>query len=430
MTLVYNSWPFLPYSKRSEEQTARWWDECFFAIGIGNMILKKAQWTVITGPAGCGKSTLLEMCQKFTADNTLIIDYPISQLTSGEQNHLANIMMLTSKALRQHLIDNPDKLNKLSNNQKEFFRWLIDKFNDRRAYGRWLDSIPEPQAIIYQSISFEDFYPTQSENLDVQGQIEELINLCRRIGYDQICVLADVPFYLNQYQQKQVRRLFTWLEPMQHRALRLIAAIPEEVACQLALSTSTKDRCVQYNIELTESECAKIITRYLQAATDGQIQDLQELVIPELYKKVIEMISNEFAPTAVGGWLCLAQEVLTLAANRGFPLQENCFIELRARFYANHLKLWVNEDRSQFGVWRGTQYIPIQHKKSYELLCEMYHKRGLPINHLEFQITEPYLSQTVRRAREDIEPDPANPIYIVNERGQGYRLENYRDSTY
>ena len=86
-------------------------------------------------------------------------------------------------------------------------------------------------------------------------------------------------------------------------------------------------------------------------------------------------------------------------------------------------------------LWKAGGQIPLS-PKEFELLSFLMRNQGAPLTHVrilhdvwgpEYGLERAYLRVYVRRLREKIEDDPANPSYIQTESWIGYRFLNPSD---
>ena len=192
MSLKVERWPFLSPQMRTPQEEERWWAECYVPDPHEAVLQSHPDWTIVTGGVGSGKSTMLRALKHSKAATALILEDDIlswrGRLTKESPNLLFRVMCTSSRALRQHFLTSPADLDRLSPAQREFLRWLIEKFNDPRSYVRWLDGLPAKAAALMDAVPFGDLYRSQTETQDVDAQIEELLNLSRRVGYEEILV--------------------------------------------------------------------------------------------------------------------------------------------------------------------------------------------------------------------------------------------------
>lgn len=104
-------------------------------------------------------------------------------------------------------------------------------------------------------------------------------------------------------------------------------------------------------------------------------------------------------------------------------------IEWPARFQAP-LHPPLRLDKTNQVVWIGTKKVEMA-DAPFSLLSFLYDRAGRTVRKAELFEVEGSLDnlyQLVRRVRQEIEPDPKHPVYLVTIRGQGLRLDNVRRS--
>jgi hypothetical protein len=323
--------------------------------------------------------------------------------------------------LRYHLSEQPAQIPLLSQTQKEFLRWSVEKFHGYRAFARWLDGLPQEYAQAIQNIEFEDLYPSQTN--DVQGQIEELVNISRRFGYQQVLVTVDTSPFPNPEQVQEIRQMLSWLEPMQHYGLKLIVALPEVFETK-EIRELTRGRANVLEMETSLEHTWKVIARYLPIATEGTIKKIEKLCSPELIVKLQYLIQEEFDAPAVGAWLKFVETLLDVASEgKKLPLNADLFPQIRLSFYAHFMPLRLGSDSIELGVWRGYKWIRLD-PSIYEFLAHLISHKGKRIYEIP-RTSKGNLHTLASRLRGKIEPDSSQTIYLKNIKGEGYWLENF-----
>lgn len=426
MKLSFESWPFDPYTWVNNE---RWWDECFLPCFASNVLKGHSHWSMLVGGPLCGKSVALAALRRsFAQEGVFALDYSPARWPqpAGKpgDNHLKQIMTLASQELRTFFAARPEKLEELSETQKEFLRWLIETFDGERAFKRWLDGLPKQQDDMLRTVEQKMLYTTQTVVLGIQGQIEELIFLCRRVGFRQIILFVDVPSFLSSFQVIQLGDLFQWLELMHHDGLRCVSAVPDAMQLPEMLLNKARGRVEVIPISVSFEQTMEITNRHIRAATGGNIQSLTDLVSPALLQQITAMLDDEFSGPVPGAWVQLSKLVLETDRTNGSCLDEKQFTALRQNFYKKYLPLRILSETPRPGVWRGTRFIPLE-IGHFELLQKMWQQKGRPLDHNQLNISKENLHTLAHRIRLVIEPSPKEPIYLVNQRNEGYWLENY-----
>jgi DNA-binding response OmpR family regulator len=421
------TWPFISPHQRTPEEEERWWSKCHVYLPQEDVLRSHIEWTVVTGAPGSGKSTLLYALKRSEASTALILDNILPDRRAGDAARygpLLWIMKASAQVFRQHFLHHPEHVEILSNSQREFLRWLIEKFLDPRSYVRWRDGLPPEAASRMEAVSLtNDLYPTQTEADDVHAQAEELLNLSRRIGYERIVVLVDVDYPTSADVLMQVSSLFDSLELMQHIGLRLVAAIPQVLLEKTGLLHKAKGRVHVLPTEITLDRMDDILQRHLGAASGGDITGIGELAGPELFAR-IKSLTTEFEMPSPKGLLGAVNILLECGGRQQIPLNQNLFAEIFTMYHKRNNPLRLNKMDEQRGVWRGQKFIGLK-EGPYELLQALWRARGNPIDHRVLSSTKENFHTLARRLRVALEPDPGNPIYILNTRNEGYWLENF-----
>lgn len=425
MTLTFSYWPFRKSRGFSLTDEERWWKECYVPNSTEGLLRGKS-WCALTGSYGSGKSTILAAISR-SPENALVVDYfpanvPPTLPKEQQKNHLYQIMALASDAIRRYLIHHPDNLSSLSKSMREYLRWLVEKFNDPRAYTRWLDALPIEAEQHLRDIDYHDYYPTQTETLDVQGQIEELVNLVRRLGFHRLLVLADTDAILTATQVDHIGDLLGWLELMHHDGLDLIVSLSPH--CENLIERS-RGRLSQVEMLVSKEHTWEVINRHIRASTDGTIISIEKISSADLLARLSLMIGHEYGQDVVGAWVSLTEILLRFVNKGSLPVTEAVFNEVRNTFFSQCLPLRLDLSSDRHGVWRGHRWIPLE-ASVFDFLKALWRSKGRPIDASQMvaQVSTENLHTLARRLRVAIEPDASQPIYLKNRRGEGYWLEN------
>lgn len=439
MPLTTSRWPLLTSSERTPDETARWWDECFYLHEAISRLLGQPHWRLLVGGAGSGKSVALEAVARKMEGRALILHYSASQWPHSTQslvrggNHLSQIMALAAQLLRRELTAHPEGVASLSSTQHAFLRLLIERYADSRAYARWLDGLPAEIAETLQTVEFiKDLYLSDTAPRDVEGKIEELIGVVRRLRFEELLLLADIPGSLNQAALHDLDDLFEWLEPMHHRGLTLVAAVDARTDQKRNLVAKARGRVNRVTIRWERDQAREIAVRHLRTATT--LTTLEQLVTPELLAKLEETLEEEYGEPAPGAWTALLRILLENAQIQAVPLTAALFPDVKREFFRRCLPLFLDPDETHRGVWRGPRFIPLT-EQPYNFLRVLWKYKGDPVDREAFQslaYSKEYVHTLAGRVRKAIEPtielatkDKDRFVYIHERRGEGYWLENF-----
>jgi hypothetical protein len=387
---------------------------------------------ILRGGYQSGKTTALAALRRARSQDALILnkDFATEASTAGPQTNILHwIMRTASWSLREHLSRHPELIPTLSRTQREFLRWSIEKFHQTRAFTRWLDGLPAMAAQELHKTQYTDLYPTQTITYDVQGQIEELVNLCTRIGFEQVLITVDLPPFPEPQVVTEINNLLGWLEPMQHPQLQLALALPPNLCTPERLQL-TRGRAKIIDLSSSEQHTQDIMHRYLDLATNGRIQKLEELCNELLHQKLETVILREFDHPSPGAWIKLIKILLNkskgwIDEGKKLQLDETVSEDIVREYYRLHLPLRVILNENRLGVWRGYKWIQLDRSR-YDFLMLLFSRRGRRVNHNQAQTTKSYLHTLARRLRVAIEPYPSRPIYLQSDRGEGYWLEHFK----
>jgi two-component system KDP operon response regulator KdpE len=95
---------------------------------------------------------------------------------------------------------------------------------------------------------------------------------------------------------------------------------------------------------------------------------------------------------------------------------------------------WLKMDFNRREIWVGGELVQLR-PTEYRLLYHLVQNAGWVVTHdqlltkvwgFEYQDEPHYVRLYINYLRKKIEKDPANPVYILTERGVGYRFVDYR----
>ncbi|MBV6396094.1 MAG: hypothetical protein HFACDABA_01682 [Anaerolineales bacterium] len=423
MQLKYSRWVFQPSDERLPEENERWWSECYLPHAVQNILENRERWCILLGKPQSGKSTALEALRRNMEGKALVVQDDVLFQTKDEKtetNILHRILVPASLILRQDLSKTPSKFSLLSSTQIEFMRWLVEKFHGHRAFMRWLDGLPQEFAQTLQEIPYEDIYPSYTS--DVGGQIEELKNLCAKLGYSQVVVVLDSPPFLTAAQEQDLDHDLSWLEPMQHAGLKVVMALPASYTQQRVKELS-RGRADIFEMDAVSTLDGEILARHLALATEGTLRKVEQLGSPKLISKLKDFVQEELGVSTIGTWLKIVKIILDEAsAESTLPLTIEALPKIKFSFYTLFSPLRLGPQNETLGVWRGHKWIPLD-RAVYDFLAVLIHHKGKHIDHEAARTTKGNLHTLARRLRVAIEPDPTQSIYLKNNKGEGYWLE-------
>jgi hypothetical protein len=418
----FERWPFAPVDNLPESFQNRWWAECFLPTPAYETLQNQPHWAVIVGGVGCGKSILLRALKQAKNPADIILDLSAAdsprQGAGSETSLFQDIMTLAAREFSYRFSDEPLLLEKISSTQREYVRWLIEKFMGRRPYLVFLDGLDAGARKIMEAVDFIELYATQTETLDVQGQITELCNLGKSLGSQNILVLVDTVSYASKEQLVKLLDYLGWLEPMHHRGFAVIVAISQTLFEIYKLDALMRGRVKIISVETSPQGTYAVVGKRLLAATADKVQTLEQIADKKLLDSLGKMIELEFGALSPGPLVNLTELLLDLN-QRGEKLDEQHFERVRERFYLKYLPLRLHAQPQRLGVWRGHRFIPLD-AGVYELLQRLA-KSG--VESWGGKGGNEYLHTLASRLRKAIEPDPKNPFYLQNRRNEGYWLE-------
>lgn len=433
MSLIANQWTFWPEEQRNPEQNERWWKNCYVPAPAEVTLRGIVHSVIVSGGPGCGKSTALKALARLEGERLCLVHYPLVRWPgevhawTANYGHLGQIMACASMELKNLLAQQPDKLKELSKVNLEYLRWLIQKYSGERAFRRWADALDYQPLLDLVDQPFDDLYSTDTELPDVQGQIEELVTLSQRLGYEGVAVLVD----LHQAEVTRpglvdkMRDLFGWLTPLQFEGLAIKAVLPQQVIEQADLLNKTRGRVAFAALHWSVEDCRNVSNRHLQIAAESPSLCLTDLASPELLTALETRLTGLSGEPTPQIWVWLAASLLKYASAATLPVKIDHEESVIHAYFADYIPLRF--DRSRRAVWRGREFIPLDEQPFgfLEILWQYRHSE-YEANEalLAFAFTRGNLNTLASRLRQKIEPAPRQPVYLRNSRSRGYWLEN------
>jgi len=433
MPLTVSQWPFLPKEQRTPAQNERWWMECYLPSSAEVTLRGIAHSVIVYGEPGSGKSTAIEAFERMEAQRLCLVHYPIARWpgephawTTGF-NHLGQIMACASMTVKNFITGHPDKIDSLSKTNLEFLRWLIEKYSGGCAFRRWADAINKQALLDLLEFPFDHLYPTDIDLSDVQGQVEELVTLTRRLGFEGVAVLVDIysAAMINNAILEKIGELFGWLALLQFEGFAIKAALPEYVIKQAQLIERSRGRISFALLRRSAQECRELTNRHLQVATENELTSLLNIASEDL----IDSLENEIIAVLYGapspqGWLRTASLLLDYYTKQGQKLTKLHLKDLIHLYFTHYVPLQFDKERQ--GVWQGKQFIYLDEQpfNFLEVLWRLRNSGEANQALLKMAGSQGNLNTIASRLRKKIEPVPEKPVYLHNTRSQGYWLEN------
>ncbi len=433
MTLALSRWPFLPEEQRTPEQNERWWQECYLPPPAEVTLRGISHPVIISGGPGSGKSVILKALEKADSANILMAPYPVGRWPgeahawSNSPNHLGQMMACASLAIKEFLTRQPDKLGQLSKTNLEYLRWLIEKYSGGRAFRRWADALNQPILLALSEQPFDDLYLTDTVIKDIHGQIEELVTLSRRLGFEGVVILVDMneAEIRGEAMLEKVKDLFAWLPPLQFDGFAIKAALPEKLVEQAQLIDCSRGRVNFASLHWSPELCREVSNLHVQAASDNKLKTLANLATNELLASLEDEITALYGAPQPRAWVRLTSTLLQhyeKYSQELTPAQRN---DLIRAYFASHVPLQF--DKARRGVWRGIHFIPLDDQPFSFLEILWEYRDGRYANEAllkKVASSQGNLNTLANRLRKKIEPIPDKPVYLLNTRSQGYLLEN------
>lgn len=432
----YQRWPFLPATMRTPEQNRQWWEHCFqvtlpvenFANAVGS--------TAVMGHQGNGKTTALGYVMSQVGGQSLLVRYPSQNWPHSPRpkmpgkGHVSQIMALVAAGVVHVVETEPERYTAVQANplQQEFLCWLVEKYLGRRNLVRLAYRLQQAtQATLAVPEQFNEVYASDEDEAEVWGQIGESADLVQALGFKRIVLLID----LNEMEMSEhltdLISLFSRLDLLEHPGWSVRAALPQTDITRQQVLHAVNGRLHPIRLEYTNEQMQAIVSRHLQAATDGRVRTLEMLADTAVLARARQELQVLYGTQTLAGWLHWAETLLNLAA-AGCEFEDAALSEadkVVLTYYKRHMVLRLDEGKQ--GVWRGPQYIPLE-GQPFELMKKLFGARGRPSPDALFQVAGSVanLNTLANRLREKVEPVKGKTnVYIQNRREQGYWLENF-----
>ncbi len=430
--MQYEPWPFLPANAFTPAQASRWWQDCFLRTDAIRDFTAVSGSAILIGDAGSGKSVALQTLLHETAESVLHVPYPAQNWPQGARpwlpgrRHVSQMMAATANEIVRLLQQEPERFGRCHELLQEFLLWLVQKHLGRRTLVRLIQQInraTQATLPIPDKDAIEDIYPSDDQTADVRGQIDELAELVRALGYDGVMITIDLNEQEASLSGQDLAELFQ-LDLLENPGVMLRAALPRSVAQQAQIENRVGGHLRIIPIYLAEADITGLVGRYLQAATGGMVAELGELAHTTVLHHARKEIATLYNAPTVAGWLHWTETILGcyLAQPKPIPLTNAKTVALA--YYRRHVPLRLAPD--QMAVWRGPQLLTLD-RQPFELLRTLFDLQGQPAPDALLQIagTQANLNTLIGRIRKIIEPIAKTNIYIQNRRDLGYWLENF-----
>jgi len=192
------------------------------------------------------------------------------------------------------------------------------------------------------------------------------------------------------------------------------------------------DRLEVYEIEWGENLLGEMLSRRLLTYSDGRVRALAQICGAPL-SEAIDREVVRWADRSPRRLLRLGELLFRAHVEKednSLFLDERDWECARVALLREHRRL-LRVDPSVAQVFVGQTRVALA-PMEYRFLLALYEKKGwcekeeliARVWEAEEGVTDQAVSRLVRRIREKIEPDPGNPIYLITEHSQGFRLVN------
>lgn len=393
------------------------------------------------------------------------------------RHHLEAIMREGVLSLFWTLAQQPQLFDELSADKQGFFRWLVDNYwaellrmnrqlvgpdatSGRRGKRQLSRTAREP----FEELLHKDQFLEETavdlvaklagiRPLPLEGKatavrlLGEFVDLAVAAGHQVVYVLVDrVDEFFETATNAAACAGFLLplvsnpklMEETPHLVFKF--CLPTEIATEMRENPAFHfDRLPHYELEWQDEDLIEMLRGRVRAFNNQEIESLGEIATEE----IAASIDQELATLAYGSprrLLILGDFLLTAQCRRSATeetrLNRDDLKAARERYEREYGTLVppLRVDDKQQRVMIGEQEIagkltPLE----YKLLLFLYQAKGEvrskddvfdAIYGTADGVSNEAIDSLVFRLRPEIERDPKNPVYLITERGRGYRLAN------
>lgn len=422
------------------EQANQWWSHCYFDHPISPIVQDIGRSVIVLGEKGSGKSVLLDSFAFSTSTTSFVAKADIKTINitnSDITGPIGQIMVGVAQKTAEMLREKPMLLDNLSYRSAKYLRWLLDKYTGgkhRRTFGNLLNDletrdgweqiseVSKERLTSISELEFEDYYETDTDQFDIQGQIRELITLSRFFDYDQVTILVDINLRDNNITN--FVRLFEWLPLFQIKDFSIKAAITPEDAARINLRELVRRRVTFSVLDWTVDQCKLVCDAHLKCASNRAISGLDDIAEQSLIEAITQKIPYLVQSPTPRYWLYLTQSLLFEYEQQSSKLELEQLKRVLQTYYEKFIKLIFDE--KQKGVWRGPEFIKLT-GPLFDFVSTLWdgefsdEPNGKLVAVLGSKVN---VNTVASRVRTKIEPLKGVDIYVKNTRQDGYWLEN------
>ncbi|NNJ11777.1 hypothetical protein EKD04_015700 [Chloroflexales bacterium ZM16-3] len=440
-------WMLNAVSSLSSERIDQWARLCYQPSPVDQLLADPSRSIIVLTTPGCGMSTSLALLPR---SGILTLDYPperwpgVEQAFTRAENHFGQWMGLLAQHLRDRLSEQPDQVGLLNVQHHEFLAWIIRKYLSPRQGAIWLSQMSEQlrpadwasvQATIESGELDESYTDTGS---GLTGQIEESVQIARRLGYSGIFATIDVSWaeWLRRNPEQRtalatsVRQLLSTLIVLQRRGFGIKVSLPAVLGLGVAeVEQLVRGRATIATYEWDEAALAQLTRRLTGAASAGAVS-----AEPWLDSATWAIIGTDLTQIWGGPGPAAAAALARAIIDHGSLsiVTPDALQQLRRSLYQRHAPIQLDPDLGRRTIWRGRQPITFG-EAPFSCLAILWAERGRVVEtsrlrqHMGSQAN---LDKNVSRIRQQIEPffKEGDYLYLQREQSRGIWLDHYADS--
>ncbi|NTU80158.1 MAG: hypothetical protein HGA45_12255 [Chloroflexales bacterium] len=429
------SWLFTPLAALPLEQGQRWVELCHVAGSVDGLFADPMRSVVVVTEPGCGLSTSLTILSSY---RLLTVRYDPDQwpgqpqALTGAPDHFSHWMAHLALALIEGLRTTEGQAELLTIDHFEFLAWVIRRYLGARHVSLWLRQVERMLSVERWLELSARLSAGQGQQLygdsvaDIYGQIEECLELARRLGCAGIAIAVDISLidWIHRGPEEReallagAQDLLTALTPLQRRGFGLRMGLPRQMCSLADVQAMVRGRAVVTAYDWAEPELVQMAVGLasacdglLEREADDQMRDLWRALLPDM--RTIWTIPGPAAAAA------LARGVVEhrTAGQRG-----DLRTYLREALYARSAQLRLDPDLKRRVIWRGMTPITLD-ETPFRFFEVLWRHRGDYVHNdilLDLAHTRANLDKNISRMREALEPFYREKKYVYIQRDNSH----------
>jgi hypothetical protein len=440
-------------SLRAEDEP--WLDRCYVPPPNFDLIAG-ARSALVFGAPGSGKTALFRALRaRFKAQEdeegspfSLTVDWrpaPMDSKIPGStaaRLQLLQVFAACAEELLAHLARWPQSFFEAPRDAQETLVWFINRYlgaDSPRQVDLYLSRADEPNRSRLHAVLSRRVINDWLAAAKLDLIINEFIKALRQIGPKQVYVLVNFDAIGGSEQvERGLRAFFSSLTLFENPYFVYKIVLPMRLQDSLTSAGGVRRRRLRTHVLSWHIEdLVAIVLERAAVAIGRSVEALTEICEDEQIREWLARTGGDLPR----GWLECIAPLVAQWLRRDRPISEREWHTIRARSAPS---LVVDLETGEVTVgWRRITDLPevplsllcylSQHRERVCTRRELYHCAYLPARYPDIDLDEhreypaddydSVLDTAISRLRGRIEPDPGSPVYVITERGRGYRLE-------